>query len=217
MGTHILNWITNFLSTVGYPGVFLLMLIEGFGIPIPSELTMPFSGYLTSSAPAAHHQFTLPLAIAAGTLGEVSGGAIAYYVGFRGGRPALERYGRLVLLSPAELERGEQWFGRYGNWVVLGVRLLPAVRSFIALPAGVVRMPFWQFLFYSAIGSLAWCTGLALVGHFVGANWDSVSGKLRPFEVVIVVVVLALIAFGIYKRITAGHEDEERNPVTTAE
>src|SRR2546423_900899 len=147
--THLLTLIKNVLSTVGYPGIFLLMTIEGFGIPIPSELTMPFSGFLASTAGGS--KFVLPFVIAVGAAGEISGGIIAYAVGYFGGRPALERYGSIVFLSPEELERGETWFGKYGDWIVLVTRLLPAIRSFIALPAGVVRMPFWRFLVYGAI------------------------------------------------------------------
>src|SRR5438309_5491281 len=110
--THLLTLIKNVLSTIGYPGIFLLMTIEGFGIPIPSELTMPFSGFLAS--PAGGDKFVLPVVILVGAAGEITGGIIAYAVGYYGGRPILERYGRLVFLSAEELERGETWFARYG-------------------------------------------------------------------------------------------------------
>jgi membrane protein DedA with SNARE-associated domain len=185
------------------------MTIEGFGIPIPSELTMPFSGFLASAAGGS--RFALPVVAAVGAAGEITGGAIAYALGYFGGRPVLNRYGRLVLLSPAELERGEIWFDRYGDWVVLVTRLLPAIRSFIALPAGVVRMPFWRFLVFSAIGSVIWSSVLALVGHALGQHWESISTGIRKYDVVIVVAVVALILFAVYKRITAGrgHEPEE--------
>src|SRR5437764_10681616 len=165
---HLLIFIKNLLGAVGYPGVFILMTIEGFGIPIPSELTMPFSGFLSSSA--GGDKFVLPVAIAVGAAGEIFGGILAYALGHRGGRPILERYGRFVLISAEELERGEQWFARYGDWIVLVTRLLPAVRSFIALPAGVVRMPFRRFLLFSAAGSLIWCTVLAIVGQALGQH-----------------------------------------------
>lgn len=207
---HLLTFVKNFLSSVGYPGVFVLMTIEGFGIPIPSELTMPFSGFLAS--PAGGDKFVMPAAIAVGAAGEVAGGIAAYFLGYFGGRPALERYGRFVLLSTDELERGETWFGRYGDWIVLGTRLLPAIRSFIALPAGVVRMPFWRFLLYGAIGSAIWCTVLAIVGHQLGQHWNSLSGSLRKYDVVILVLILALAAFVLYKRVTAGHPEGREDP-----
>jgi membrane protein DedA with SNARE-associated domain len=196
---HLLSFIKDVLSAIGYPGVFLLMTIEGFGIPIPSELTMPFSGFLASSA--GGNKFVLPAAVAAGAVGEITGGIIAYAVGYYGGRPVLDRYGRVVFLSPEELERGETWFARYGDWIVLVTRLLPAIRSFIALPAGVVRMPFWRFLLYGAIGSVIWCTALALLGHTLGQHWETVSSDLRRYNVIIVVVVVLLIAFAVYHRL----------------
>jgi|SRR5579884_1070728 len=199
---HILTFVKNFLTSIGYPGIYLLMAIEGFGIPIPSELTMPFSGFLTTSAGGS--RFTIAAAIAVGTAGEVSGGVVAYALGFFGGRRVLDRYGHLVLLSTEELEKAERWFGRYGDWVVLVTRLLPAIRSFIALPAGVVRMPIWRFVLYSAIGSAIWCTVLALVGSALGQHWASVSSDLRRYDVILLVALVALIAFAIYKRITAG-------------
>lgn len=199
---HILSFIKNFLTTVGYPGVFALMALEGIGVPIPSELTMPFADFLASTAGGS--KFALPVAVIIGAAGEVTGGVVAYCLGYFGGRPALERYGRIVLLSPAELERGEAWFGRYGDRIVLISRLLPAIRSFIPLPAGVVRMPFWRFLLYSVLGSLIWCAVLAIVGQSLGQHWQNVSSNMRRYDVVVVVIVVPLVMFAIYKRATAG-------------
>jgi membrane protein DedA with SNARE-associated domain len=196
---HILTLIRHFLGAVGYPGVFLLMLIEGFGIPIPSELTMPFSGFLTTAA--GGHKFVLPAVIAFGAAGEVAGGVIAYGVGFYGGRPILDRYGQYVLLGEDELNRGEAWMRRYGSVVVLVMRLLPAIRSFIALPAGVVRMSFWRFLLFSCIGSTVWCLVLALIGHQLGQHWQTVSADIRRFDVPIAVLVVLLIVYGVWLRV----------------
>jgi membrane protein DedA with SNARE-associated domain len=187
------------------------MAIEGFGVPIPSELTMPFSGFLTTGAGGS--KFILVVAIIVGTIGEVSGGVVAYWIGHKGGRPILHRYGRAVLVSDEELEKAEIWFKKYGDWVVLVTRLLPAVRSFIALPAGVVRMPFWRFLLYSTIGSAVWCTVLAVIGMVLGQHWNSVSGDLRKYDVIIIVVVVALIAFAVYKRLQGVRRG--RNPAVT--
>jgi membrane protein DedA with SNARE-associated domain len=117
------------------------------------------------------------------------------------------------LLGEEELERGEIWFGRYGDWIVLVTRLLPAIRSFIALPAGVVRMPFWRFLLYGAIGSIIWCVGLALLGHTLGQHWESVSSDLRRYNVVIVAVIVALIAFAVYKRVSSVRRSDDEEPV----
>jgi membrane protein DedA with SNARE-associated domain len=204
---HLLTFVKDVLSAIGYPGVFLLMMIEGFGVPIPSELTMPFSGFLSTAA--GGHKFVVPAAIAVGALGEVSGGVIAYAVGYYGGRPVLNRYGRVVLLSEEELERGEIWFGKYGDWIVLVTRLLPAIRSFIALPAGVVRMPFWRFLLYGAIGSTIWCTVLVLLGNVLGQHWQSVSSDLRRYDVIIAIVVIVLIATAVYARVRHGRRPSD--------
>lgn len=207
--THILVLIKHFLGAVGYPGIFALMTIEGFGIPVPSELTMPFSGFLASAS--GGNKFALPAVIVVGALGEVTGGIIAYYLGYYGGRPALERYGRIVLLSPEELEKGERWFRRYGDWVVLVVRLLPVIRSFIALPAGVVRMPIWRFVFYSAVGSFVWCAILAFAGQALGQHWGSISKDISRYNYVLVGLVVLLVAVAVYKRVTAGrHEADAR-------
>jgi membrane protein DedA with SNARE-associated domain len=196
---HILTLIRHFLGAVGYPGVFLLMLIEGFGVPIPSELTMPFSGFLTTAA--GGHKFALPVVILFGAAGEVAGGVIAYGVGYYGGRPLLIRYGRFVLLGEDELERGETWMRRYGSVVVLVMRLLPAIRSFIALPAGVVRMSFWRFLLFSCIGSTIWCAVLALIGHQLGQHWETISADVRRFDVPIAILVVLLIVYGVWLRV----------------
>lgn len=204
---HILTFVKSFLTTVGYPGVFLLMAIEGFGIPIPSELTMPFSGFLASAA--GGNKFNLPVAIVVGAAGEVAGGIIAYYVGFFGGRPLVSRYGKFVFITDAELDKAQTWFARYGSWVVLVMRLLPAIRSFIALPAGVVRMSFWKFAFYSAIGSAAWCVMLALVGHALGQHWNTVSGDIRRYDLLLVLILVLLVGFVIYKRVMSVRRGRE--------
>jgi membrane protein DedA with SNARE-associated domain len=218
---HLLNFVQQFLGTVGYPGIFVLMAIEGFGIPIPSELTMPFSGFLSSSAGGS--KFSLSLAIAAGTAGEVFGGVLAYFLGYFGGRPLLERYGRFVMLGEEELARGERWFSRYGDRVVFVMRLLPAVRSFIALPAGVVRMSFWRFLLYSAVGCLIWCAALAFVGHQLGQHWQSVNKDVHRYNGVILAAVVLLVACGAYIRVarsrrevpSSSSDDDEIQPTGT--
>ena len=212
---HLLTLVKNALTTIGYPGVYLLMAIEGFGIPIPSELTMPFSGFLASSA--GGNKFVLPVAIVAGAAGEITGGVAAYAVGYFGGRPVLSRYGRYVFLSEAELTRGEAWFGRYGDWVVLVTRLLPAIRSFIALPAGVVRMPFWRFLLYGTIGSTVWCAVLAVIGHTLGQHWQTVRNDLGRFDVPVVIIVLLLIGLVVYKRVAASRRKSETKSAVSVE
>ena len=196
---HILTFIKHFLGTVGYPGIFVLMAIEGFGIPIPSELTMSFSGFLTSGE--GGNKMSLPVAITVGALGEVVGAVFAYGLGYWGGRPMLRRYGRLVFVGDDELQRGESWFIKYGDWIVLVSRMLPAVRSFIALPAGVVRMPLWRFVLYSLIGSSIWCAALVLIGHQLGQHWQSIGRDVRRYELILAVIAVGLGGYAIYVRL----------------
>lgn len=213
--TDILTFVTHFLTTVGYPGVFALMMIEGFGVPIPSEVTMSFSGFLASAAGGS--RFALPTAILVGATGEVTGSIIAYCLGYFGGRPVLERYGKVILVSKEELERAERWFGRYGDWIVIVTRLLPAARGFIPLPAGVVRMPFGRFLLYTVVGSLVWCTVLTAIGHALGQHWSSVSGNLRKYDVLIIAIMVALVVFALYKRFQGRRDGRGGESTATVE
>jgi membrane protein DedA with SNARE-associated domain len=155
------------ISTLGYGGVVLLMAIESACIPLPSEIIMPFAGYLVYKG-----QFNLWAVGVAGALGCVVGSWVAYYVGLYGGRPMIEKYGRYILLSRHDLDLADRWFARYGEAIVFFSRLLPVVRTFIAFPAGVARMNMTRFTVYTFLGSLPWCIGLAYVGQILGEQWD---------------------------------------------
>ena len=158
---------TGVISTLGYGGIVLLMAIESACIPLPSEIIMPFAGYLVFTG-----RFTLWGAALAGAVGCVVGSIPAYYLGQYGGRPLIERYGKYVLLSRHELDLADRLFARWGQWVVFGARLLPVIRTFIAFPAGVSRMPMGRFIVYTFAGSLPWCWVLAWVGAKLGEAWD---------------------------------------------
>ena len=155
------------ISTLGYGGVVLLMAIESACIPLPSEIIMPFAGYLVYKG-----QFNLWAVGVAGAFGCVLGSWVAYYVGLYGGRPFIEKYGRYVLLSRHDLDLADRWFALYGEVIVFASRLLPVVRTFIAFPAGVARMNMTRFTVYTFLGSLPWCIGLAYVGQLLGEQWD---------------------------------------------
>jgi membrane protein DedA with SNARE-associated domain len=155
------------ISTLGYGGVVLLMAIESACIPLPSEIIMPFAGYLVYKG-----QFNLWAVGVAGAVGCVVGSWVAYYVGLYGGRPFIEKYGRYVLLSRHDLDLADRWFARYGEVIVFASRLLPVVRTFIAFPAGVARMNMTRFTVYTFLGSLPWCVALAYVGQVLGEQWD---------------------------------------------
>jgi membrane protein DedA with SNARE-associated domain len=190
------GFIIDVISAMGYPGVVLLMAIESACIPLPSEVIMPFSGYLVFTG-----RFNLWLVSAAGALGCNLGSIAAYYVGYYGGRPLVEKYGRYVMLSKHDLELAERWCARYGQAAVFFSRLLPVVRTFIALPAGVMRLEFWRFNLYTFLGSFPWCFGLAYVGMKMGEHWTGLRVYFHRFDLVIGVVLAAAIAWFVWSHL----------------
>jgi membrane protein DedA with SNARE-associated domain len=175
------------ISTLGYGGIVLLMAIESACIPLPSEIIMPFSGYLVFRG-----EFILWLVALSGAVGCVLGSLVAYWVGAKGGRPLAEKYGRYILVSQHDLTLAERWFGRHGDIIILIGRLLPVVRTFIAFPAGVARMPLAKFVIYTFIGSLIWCWALAWIGLRLGEHWDTLGVWFHRFDGLIVgIIVLA--------------------------
>lgn len=191
-------FIISVISTGGYLGIALLMAIESACIPLPSEIIMPFSGYLVYLG-----RFKLLWVATVGALGCNLGSAVAYAVGYYGGRPLVEKYGSYILLSRHELDWADRFFARYGNITVFISRLLPVVRTFIALPAGVARMKQAKFHFYTFIGSWPWCLGLAYVGMKLGQRWDT-DPRLRMwfhrFDALILAVILIGIAVFVWTR-----------------
>lgn len=194
MAAHILElvgrFIVAFISGSGYLGIVFLMAIESACIPLPSEVIMPFSGYLVFTG-----RFRLGWVSVAGALGCNLGSALAYYIGAWGGRPLAEKYGRLVLVSHRDLDRADRWFARYGDGTVFFSRLLPVVRTFIALPAGVARMDFLRFNLYTFLGSLPWCFVLAYAGLKLGARWTILRDYFHRFDTVIGVAILAALVW----------------------
>jgi membrane protein DedA with SNARE-associated domain len=197
----IVTFVVAVISATGYVGVALLMTIESACIPLPSEVIMPFAGYLVSLG-----QFTLIGAASAGALGCNLGSTVAYYVADWGGRPAVERWGRYVLMGPDDLDRTEKFFARYGSVTVFIGRLLPVVRTFIAFPAGLARMPMLRFQIYTFLGSWPWCYGLAYIGLKLGERWHSDPTFRRlyhEFDAVIVTVLLLGFAWFLWTHIRA--------------
>lgn len=187
------------ISSGGYVGIALLMAIESACIPLPSEIIMPFAGYLVSVG-----RFNLYWAATAGAIGCNLGSIVAYEIGKRGGRPLAERWGRYVLVGPGELDTADRFFARFGGIAVLIGRLLPVIRSFIAFPAGVARMPLVPFHLYTFLGSWPWCFGLAWVGMKLGAKWNSdprVKAAFHSADLIIGIVLMAAIAFYIWHRV----------------
>lgn len=200
---RILGWLAGIIIAVissgGYLGIVLLMAIESACIPLPSEIIMPFSGYLVSTG-----QMNLLLVATAGAIGCNLGSVVGYEIGRRGGRPVAERWGRYMLIGPGELDAADRFFARYGSIAVLIGRLLPVIRSFIAFPAGVARMRLVPFHVYTFIGSWPWCFGLAWIGMKLGAAWRDdprLKTAFHSADVVIAVVLAGLVAFYIWHRV----------------
>jgi len=188
-------FVISVISTLGYFGVMLLMAVESACIPLPSEVIMPFSGYLVHTG-----QFQLWLVAFMGAVGCNVGSAIAYEIGYYGGRPLVVRYGSYILLSQRELDWTDHFFARFGDATVLISRMLPVVRTFIALPAGVARMPRLRFHVYTFIGSFPWCLGLAYLGMKAGQHWDYLGKYFHEFDKVIAAIILLLVIFFLWTR-----------------
>jgi membrane protein DedA with SNARE-associated domain len=199
---HVISALVAFIVTVisagGYFGIVVLMAIESACIPLPSEVIMPFAGYLVSLG-----QFSLIGAATAGAIGCNIGSTIAYLVAAHGGRAAFERWGKWVLVRHEELDRAEHFFARYGAATVFVGRLLPVIRTFISFPAGLARMPMLKFQIYSFVGSWPWCFALAYVGMTLGTRWNSDPTFRRlfhQFDAAVVVLVMAGFAWFVWSR-----------------
>lgn len=199
--TAVALWVMGVISAMGYGGVVLLMAIESACIPLPSEIIMPFAGFLV-----ARGELTLWGVSVAGAVGCVVGSIPAYYLGMYGGRPLIERYGKYVLISKRDLDMADRAFARYGEIVIFAGRLLPVVRTFIAFPAGVARMNMTKFIIYTFVGSLIWCWALAYVGMVLGDNWPSLKHYFHQFHLVFAVVAGALLVW--YVRRHLRHRNE---------
>lgn len=184
----------HFVAQHGYVAIFILMLAESACIPVPSELVMPLGGALAAGAVAGSHP-SLTLVIVAGTLGNVAGSYLAWAVGRYGAQASLHRWGRLIWLRPEHIERANRWFERRGNLAVLIGRVVPVVRTFVSLPAGVGRMKPVPFGLYTAIGCIPWSIGLAVAGYELGENWRTVQDDVQAAgDGVIALILVAFIA-----------------------
>lgn len=200
MEQQILNFITSVYHAIGWPGVILLMAIESACIPIPSEIIMPLAGWMLIADKGLGVGFLL-LAGFCGAFGNVIGSLVAYWVGSRGGVPLLLRWGKYILIFPHDIERANRWFARYGDLITFLARLVPGVRSFISLPAGIARMNVWKFTGYAFLGSFIWSIALAYGGYLLGQNWERIRADMRPFDYPILAIVIILIILFIWIRL----------------
>jgi membrane protein DedA with SNARE-associated domain len=186
------HFITSSVGSWGYLAIFGLMALESACIPIPSEVTMPVGGFLASSA-ASSGRLDLWLVGLMGVAGNLVGSWVGYAVGATGGRAFVLRFGRYVRLNPHHLERAEAWFADHGEGAVFWSRLLPVVRTFISLPAGIGRMKLGRFSLYTVLGCLPWSYGLAVGGYFLGKNWERLARNVEAASIVIAVLVVAAL------------------------
>ncbi|HJX61313.1 MAG TPA: DedA family protein [Dehalococcoidia bacterium] len=196
----LLDFVEYVYDAIGWPGVVVMMAVESACIPLPSEIIMPLAGWFLIEDRGRGEEWLL-LAGFCGALGNLIGSLAAYAVGYWGGRPLLLRFGRYVLISREEIERAEHWFARYGDRAVFISRVLPVVRTFISLPAGVARMNVWRFSVLSFVGSFPWSLGLAWAGFLLGENWERIRDWMRPADIPILIVLGALVAWYVYRRV----------------
>jgi len=194
------HWIITVISTLGYPGIVLTMAIESALIPLPSEIIMPFSGYLVSTG-----RFSMLGISLAGALGNVIGSLVAYAIGFYGHEKLVRRFvrkwGKWILVSEHELDQAEVLLHKYKGWVVLGTRVLPGVRTVISLPCGFAKLPLVNFIVLTFIGSFVWSYFLGYIGFVLGQNWDTLGPYFHKADAVIILLILAAAGAYVYHKL----------------
>ena len=192
----MINFVLHIISTLGYAGVGFLMALQTVAIPIPSEVILPFAGFLVSAG-----RFNLIILALVGGLGSCIGSSIAYWIGKAGGRPLVERYGKYILISHNDLNRTERFFAKFGSIAIFVGQLLPIVRSFIGFFAGIAEENFKKFLLSVFVGSFLWSLILGYVGVKLGQNWGSLHSKFQKFDVLIVAIIVILIVLYIWRHV----------------
>ncbi|MEI6288520.1 MAG: DedA family protein [bacterium] len=180
--------IIKIMETLGYGGLLILMALESCGVPFPSEIIMPFAGFLVSLG-----KMNFIMATIIGALGNLFGSLLAYYIGKAGGRPLIEKYGKYILISRHDLDMADNWFKKHGQMAVFFGRLLPVVRTYISFPAGIAKMEIKRFSAYTFAGALPWCALFTYLGIKLGENWQTVKDRLHGFDIAIAVIIIAMI------------------------
>lgn len=195
----VAQWIINVISTLGYPGIILTMAIESALIPLPSEIIMPFSGFLVTTG-----RFDLNLVALSGAVGNVLGSLLAYWLGFWGHervvRRFIRRWGKWILLTEEDLDYTEKLLKRFNDLVVLGSRVVPGIRTVISLPCGIARLPLRRFIILTFFGSLIWSYFLAWIGFVLGENWDTLGPYFHKLDAVIVILIIGSVLFYVYHK-----------------
>lgn len=200
MLSSLSGFVIHLIQSAGYFGVFILMLLNSALVPIPSEVTMPFAGYLTQTG-----VFSLPLVIVIGSLGDLTGALIAYAIGYFLEETVIlnliKKYGKFILLTEHEYLKAVTMYKKYGSGITFFSRLLPGVRTFISVPAGLSEMKLVKFVLFTVLGSLLWTTILASIGYYLGAHWDSIGPIYNKFQLVIIVAFVILVGYYIYHKV----------------
>jgi membrane protein DedA with SNARE-associated domain len=192
-----------------WPGVMLLMAVESACIPFPSELIMPLAGWMLIKEPGLTVWFVFVAGLV-GAVGNTVGSVVSYYVGMWAGRPFLNKYGKYILISQHDLDTADHWFTKRGSWTVFIGRLLPLIRTYISLPAGIAKMNIWKFLVYTFTGSFIWSTGLAYGGYLLGEHWDEIRSAMRPFDPIFVAIIVILIGLYIWRHVRHLRDDKHK-------
>lgn len=193
----LLDFIDGTYDVIGWPGVVVMMAIESAAIPLPSELIMPLAGWKLVKEEELGVEWLL-LAAFTGALGNTLGSIVAYYIGMWGGRPLVLKYGKYVLISRHDLDLADRFFDRWGNAAIFFSRLLPVIRTFISVPAGISRMPIGRFIIYTFAGAFIWSLALAWGGYALGPNWEDMRDWMRPADIPIVAISLILVGWYVY-------------------
>lgn len=207
LDAYVLPFLDSIYSTFGYLGVVLAMAIESAAIPLPSELILPFAGWSVSRGtiePLTGAPWTYAGAVVAGVVGNTVGSLIAYAIGAYGGRPLLARYGKYVLISAHDVDLAESWFRRFGDATVFFSRMLPVVRTFISIPAGIARMPLWRFVLFSVLGAIPWVMLLVWGGVVLGDHWLDLKHQLKGLDYLVVAGLLLLVGLFIWRHLRQG-------------
>lgn len=193
--------IIHVISSLSYFGLVLLMALQTMAVPIPSEVILPFAGFLAFTG-----RFNLFLIALFGGLGSCVGSTAAYYIGYKGGRPLVEKYGKYILISKHDLDLTDRFFLKFGTWAAFFGQLLPVVRSFIAFPVGVARAPLKKFLSFVFVGSFIWSYALAYVGFRLGADWGTLRDRFKGFDNIVIALIIIGIIFWVYRHLRRGKE-----------
>jgi membrane protein DedA with SNARE-associated domain len=217
----VIPFLETLYGAVGYAGVLLAMAIESAMVPLPSELILPFAGFLVSDAsllePISGQPWSFWIVVIVGTIGNTLGSLVGYAIGAYGGRPFLERYGRYLLIRQHEIEIADRFFARWGAQTAFFSRLLPIVRTFISFPAGVARMDIRKFIVYSTAGAFLWSIALVWAGVQLGARWEEIRALLQPFDLAIAVAVVVLVLGFVWLRLGRPRPGRRRSADTDAE